>query len=195
MEYKILKLSELNEEAVHKAVEICVDGFYDIFSVFSKDKNILVELFKDSFDYDMTYVCLCNNEAVGFLGIANSVKRAANKMRETTFEKLFGKKGKMMFKFSTPGLLKPRLKFDNVIEIDYLATASHFKGKGVATHLLEFVFNNFNYEYCELVVFSKNPNAIRLYEKVGFKQINVVIDLIPMFMGLGKKIIMKRKIK
>ena len=92
MDHKILKLSELNEVQVRQATAICVDGLYNIFSIISKDKNLLTELFMDSFDYDMCYACIYNGEAVGFIGLGNSSKRAAANMKLETFERLFGKR-------------------------------------------------------------------------------------------------------
>jgi ribosomal protein S18 acetylase RimI-like enzyme len=196
MNYTVNKLSELNNRQIDQATAILVEGLFDIFSIISKDKNILRELFKDSFDYDMNYAYLHNGEVVGFLGLGNSSKRAAGNMKQETFEKLFGKrKSKMMYKGVSSGFCPLKVKSEKEVEIEFLAIAPQIRGKGVGTHLIHYVCNNFDYETCVLSVFSKNLNAVRLYERLGFKQVKVKIEWVNWLRGIGKTIIMRLHIK
>ena len=196
MEYTICKLSELTEEQVDQATGICVDGLYNIFSIISKDKNVLKELFKDSFDYDMNYACLHNEDAVGFLGIGDASKRAIGKMKQETFERLFDKRrAGMMHKALSSAFIKPKVKSDKEVEIEFLAVASHFRGNGVGTRLIHYVCNNLPYESCVLDVYSKNPDAKRLYERLGFKQVKIKSDWMLRLRGIGKTITMRLAVK
>ena len=130
MEYKIFKLSELNEIQVKQATAVCVDGLYNIFSIITKDKNILTELFMESLDYDRCYVCLYDGEVAGFMGLGNSSKRAAGNMKIETFERLFGKfKAKNIFPGVSKGMAVPKVKSENEVEIDYFATVPHLRSK------------------------------------------------------------------
>ena len=197
MEHKIFKLSELNEVQVRQATAICVEGLYNIFSIISKDKNLLTELFMDSFDYDMCYAYLCDGEAVGFIGLGNSSKRAAANMKLETFERLLGKRmAKNIFAGVSNGMAVPKVKSENEIEIDYLATAPHFRGKGIGKQLILYVFDNLHYESCTLEVYSKNLKAIKFYERLGFKQDSVKSEwILRLLRGTGKTITMKLNIK
>ena len=196
MDYKISKLSELNEIQVRQATAICVEGLYDIFSMISKDKNLLTELFMESFDYDMCYACLHDGEAVGFIGLGNSSKRAAGNMKLETFEKLFDKrKAKYMFPGIYAGMGKPKVKSDKELEVDFLATSPALRSKGIGKLLMVFVCENLGYETCVLDVYSKNIKAIKFYERLGFKQYSVKSEwMIRLFRGIGKTITMKLNI-
>ena len=197
MEYKILKLSELNEVQVRQATAICVEGLYNIFSMISKDKELLTELFMDSFDYDMCYSYLYDEEAVGFIGLGNSLKRAVANMKLETFERLFDKrKAKYMFPSISEGMAVPRVKSEREVEIDYFATIPHLRGKGIGKQLILYIFDNLHYESCTLDVYSKNLKAIKLYERLGFKQISAKSEWwLRLLRGTGKTITMKLNIK
>jgi len=193
MDIKICKLSELSEELVDQSVAILVDGLYDGgFSAISKDKNILKELFKDSLVYDMNYACLCDGEVAGYLGVGNSSTRPAGNMKRETFERLFGKlRGGMMYKPVSKGFCEPFVESDEEIEIGFLVTNPRFRGRGIATQLIRYVCENFDYKYCVLDVLSKNTNAKRLYEKLGFKQVKVKSDWLLRLHGIGNAITMR----
>jgi ribosomal protein S18 acetylase RimI-like enzyme len=196
VKYKICKLSELSEELIDQSAAICVEGLYNIFSIISKDKNVLKELFKESFDNGMNYACLHENEVVGFLGLGDSSKRAAGNMKRETFEKLFGKrKSNMMYKGVSSGFVKPKLKSEKEVEIEFLITAEHFRGKGVGTLLIRYICDNFHYESCVLDVYSKNPNAKRLYERLGFKQVKITTNWMLWLRGIGRTITMKLNLR
>ena len=196
MDYSICKLSELNVKQVDQAAAICVEGLYNIFSIISKDKNLLKELFKDSFDYDMNYACLHNGNAVGFLGIGDTSKRAAGNMKKITFERLFDKrKPNMMYKAISASFTKPKVKSNKEVEIEFLSTHPDLRGKGIGTQLIRYVCDNLSYEFCVLDVYSKNPNAKRLYERLGFKQVKVKSDWMLRVRGIGKTITMRLDVR
>jgi ribosomal protein S18 acetylase RimI-like enzyme len=195
MNFTIKKISELNNEQIDQAIAILVEGLYNIFSIISKDKNILKELFKNSLVDDMNYACLHNDEVAGFMGLSDSQKRASGNMTVEIFEKAFQKRNNLMYKTMTSAFIKPKVKSDTEVEIEFLATAPHFRGKGVATQLIQYISNNLSYTSCVLDVYSKNPNAIRLYEKLGFKQVNIKSDWMLRLRGIGKTITMRLNFK
>ena len=196
MEYTICKLSELNEEQLHQAATICVEGLYNAFSLISKDKNILVGIFKDSFDKDMNYACLHESKAVGFIGVANSSKRAAGAMKPEIFERFFEKnKAKMMAKPIVTAFTKPKLQSEKEMEIEFLAVSPDYQGKGIGTLLIQYVFESLPYVTCQIEVFSKNPGAKRLYERLGFEQVSIRTDLWLWLRGIGKVITLRQDIR
>jgi len=196
MEYKVCKLSELSEKQIDCAASICTEGLYNILSVISKDKVVLKELFKESFDNEMNYACLYNDEVIGFMGLSDSSARAAGKMKQESFERLFGaRKAKMMYKAISSAFTKLKTYSGNAVEIEFLAAASHFRGKGVGTQLIHYLCSNLPYESCVLDVYSKNPDAKRFYERLGFKVIKVKSDWTLRLRGIGKTITMQLDVK
>jgi len=193
MNYKILKLAELNEKHINQAITLFVEGFYNMFKGVSKDKSILHELFKDSFDCQMVYIYLQDDCVAGFLGLGNSQKRAVTLKKETC-QRLFGKlKGTMIYK--QMGSILEKITVENEGYIDYITIDTQFRGMGIGTRLLQYICDNLQYEYYTLNVVSKNVNAIKMYEKFGFKQIKISINLMFMLNGLGKDVTMRLEVK
>ena len=188
---EIKKLSELDEKQVDQSVSIFIEGFYDIMSSISKDKEKLHRLFKHSFDYDMTYAYLQDGEAVGFLGLGNYQKRPVKLDQEIFMEILSGFAGKVSYKAMSDAMEKPNVSSPEEVYIDYIATNPELRGKGIGTKLIEFIRETLGYKIIELEVFSNNPRAKQLYEREGFKVFKVKKDLIMMIQGKGKRILMR----
>lgn len=186
----ILKLSELSHEYKEKAVCLFVDCFYDMYSSITKEKDILEKLFLSAFDFSLVYVAINNDKVVGFMGVAN------NKSRTMHFDKikcieLFGRiKGYIVFKQLGFLLEKPNVKMDKDLCIDYLATDRDFRGKGIATQLIDYAGKELGYETCYIEVLSNNTTAIRLYEHTGFIEYKRIH--IPRFGSVSK---MKKQLK
>ena len=55
--------------------------------------------------------------------------------------------------------------------IEYVGTASEFRGRGVASHIMQYIFDNTPYsEYIIEEVADTNIPAINLYKKIGFEE-------------------------
>ena len=54
------------------------------------------------------------------------------------------------------------------LEIDYIYVKEEERGKGIATKLLQYLFEHYNYS-CTLEVRCDNVIAIKLYQKLGFQ--------------------------
>ena len=194
-EYEIKKLSQLNHSQVQQAVTIFIDGFYYIYAkTVSKDKMLLKELFIDALDYDMVYVCLYKERAVGFLGLGNCHKRCITLSKETC-KRLFGNfKGAMIY-MQMGGILHEITVHDiNEGYIDYLTTDDNYRGKGIATQLIKYVCDILPYESYTLDVLSKNTTAKRLYEHLGFVQTHIKKNPMVMLGGFGYQIVMKLEV-
>lgn len=59
------------------------------------------------------------------------------------------------------------------IDIYTIAIDENFKRHGIATKLIDYVKENYNYETITLEVRSKNDSAIKLYKKNNFEVINI----------------------
>lgn len=59
------------------------------------------------------------------------------------------------------------------IDIYTIAVDVNFKRHGIATKLIDYVKENYNYETITLEVRSKNETAIKMYKKNNFEVINI----------------------
>ena len=188
---EIKKLSELDEKQIDQVISVFVEGFYNVFSSISKDKEKLHKLFKYSFDYNRAYAYLHNGEAVGVLGLSDYQARPLKLSEEVFAEIMRGFAGKVAYKqickvLETPHTMKPQEIF-----IDYIATNPMCRSKGIGTQLIEFIHNTLGYKHIELEVFSKNPRAKELYERLGFNSISVKRDFMTILKGYGNRIFMR----
>jgi ribosomal protein S18 acetylase RimI-like enzyme len=187
----IKKLSELDENQVNQAIDVFVEGFYNVFSGITKDKEKMRRIFKHSFDYNMTYACLQDGEAVGFLGLADYQGRALKLNKEIFLEEIEGFQGKVTFASVNAAMAKLTIVKPNEAYIDFIATSPNHRSTGIGKRFIEFVRDSLGYKNIELEVFSKNPRAKQFYEREGFKAIKVKISIITALQGFGKRIVMR----
>lgn len=191
---EIKKLSELEEKQLHQSISVFVEGFYNVFSTISKDKEKLHKLFLNSFDYDMTYAFLQDGEAVGFLGLADYKKRPLKVNKKIFMEIIGGLAGKLSYMGVSTALEKLNTVNPQDIYIDYIATDPNHRSKGIGAKLLNYVSDTLGYKNIELEVFSKNPRAKQFYEREGFKVINEKKDFMMKLQGFGNRIILRKEI-
>jgi len=192
---EIKKLSELDEEQVNQSFNVFVEGFSNVFSSITKDKDKLHRLFKNSFEYEMTYAYLLDGEAVGFMGLANCEKRPMKLNKEIFLETISGFAGKVVFATMNAAFEKLNPVGPGEIYIDYIATSPEHRSKGIGTKLIEYVRDTLGYKHIELEVFSKNPRAKGFYERAGFKVIKIKKDFMMTLQGFGRRIVMRLDIE
>lgn len=195
MEYDVKKLAELTEAQKSQAMDIFVEGFYNIFSVaVSKDKTVLHKLMSTSFDPEMVYIGLQEELPVGFFAIGNSQKRPV-KINLETCKTLFGeRKGAMLCKQMGAMLEKVNVNQPDEAYIDYVATSPAHRGKGVAGAMFRYLFAHLQYRVYTLEVLSKNLNAKRLYEGLGFVKVKTGFNIMTMLFRLGRPIFMRKNL-
>jgi ribosomal protein S18 acetylase RimI-like enzyme len=139
----------------------------------------------------MTYAYLQDGEAVGFLGIANYQKRSIKINKDVLIELMGSFGGKMAYKPMSAALEKLNTNSPDEVYIDYIAASPEHRSKGIGTKLIEYVRDNLGYKYLMLEVFTKNPRAKELYERLGFKTVKVSTHLIVLIQGFGRLITMR----
>ncbi|WP_291563505.1 MULTISPECIES: GNAT family N-acetyltransferase [unclassified Clostridium] len=194
VDLQVYCLSDLHETKKRETVELFVDGFRNIF-LFTENKFELIELFLPSLDTSMIYVCCYKEKIVGVIGIGTNKKRVFC-FDIQVCQKIFGKiRGMMIYKQLKMIAETPAVKNDSDLYIDYLTTDTDMRGKGIATKLLDFACQLPEYDECYLEVLSKNTNAKRLYEKLGFKVYKKSFNFFTVIQGFGYPIKMKKRIK
>lgn len=76
-----------------------------------------------------------------------------------------------------PDEIRRNFRMDTSVYISELMIAEHFQRKGLGLKLLNFFFENIdNKQYTDVFirVWDKNIPALRLYQKVGFKELMII---------------------
>lgn len=190
-EITISKLSELNDDHKESAMELFLDGFGHLFSSLTKDREILKDLFTRPMDFSAVSVALYENNIVGFIAVANNKKRPMN-LDVGQFKKLFGNfRGALIYKSMSAGFEKPAVSGDRDLYIDFLVTDKNYRGKGIATKLIDAVCDTLEYDECYIEVLSKNSGAKKLYEYLGFVVCKKTYSLFTILSGWGYPIKLK----
>lgn len=187
----IVPAESLNEVQKVELVNIFVDSFAYMFA-FTNKREDLVDLFSVSLDYSMMYACLADDKVLGLLGLGTNKKRTVV-VDVTTYRSIFGdKSGKMIARIMKMMCGKPVVKLDTDLYIDFLAVGKNLRGQGIGTLLLDFTFAMPEYKDSYLDVLSKNTEAKKLYERLGY-HVHKKNYLTVFFLGDGSYLIkMKR---
>jgi len=188
---EIKKLSELNDIQINQAISVFVEGFYNKFSRICKDKAKFHKIFKYSFDFNMTYAYLLDGESIGFMGLADCNKRPIKVNKEIYMEETGGIAARASYKALSVNFEKLNVFDPKEIFIDFIATDPAHRSKGVGTKLIKYVHDTLGCKHIGLEVFSKNPRAQMLYERIGFKVVDVKNNLMLIVQGFGKRVIMR----
>jgi len=195
MEYDIRPLSALTDAQASQAFDMFAEGFYFIFSPLSRSKARLRELFLASFDREMAWVCLDEGRPVGFMAYGTHERQPVNMRREVCLRVLRRFKGTLVYRFAAPILARPHVEDAGVGYLDYLTTDPAYRGRGIGTAMFRYACETLPYERYTFEVLSKNENAIRLYKKLGMRQVKIKRDPIASLVGHGSPIIMEFEAK
>ena len=170
MEY--MKASELAFDPRSQMGKIFADGFYEHgLKHFSKDKAKLAKALSHIFVLDSFFVAVEGEEIMAFVGCTAKKPPPVKLDKKTLIRELGIIRGrianwglnKFMVNHVYPFELSPQTG-----SIEFVATASEYRGKGAAFGLLSHVMEISPYSEFVLEVIDTNDPAIRLYEKLGY---------------------------
>lgn len=170
--FKIVKADETDLDVRAQMGNIFADGFTQWLGYFSKDKNVIAKAFSHMFVLEQFYVAVTDDEVAGVAactdGENHSVKLNAKELRKHLG--LF--KGSMAGIFLKKEFEAPYVDFPpNTGSIEFIGTASKFRGQGAASQLIGYIIENTPYEdYVIDEVADTNIPAMKLYEKMGFEE-------------------------
>lgn len=170
--FKIVKADETDLDVRAQMGNIFADGFTQWLGYFSKDKNVIAKAFSHMFVLEQFYVAVTDDEVAGVAactdGGSQSVKLNAKELRKHLG--LF--KGSMAGIFLKKEFEAPYVDFPpNTGSIEFVGTASKFRGQGAASQLIRYIIENTPYEdYVIDEVADTNIQAMKLYEKMGFEE-------------------------
>lgn len=148
------------------------EGFTQWLGFFSKDQTKIAEAFAHMFVLDQYYIAIAGGEVAG-MAACTDCKTLSVRLNKRELRKHFGHyKGFLagIFlkkEFENP-FIDPPL---NTGSIEFVGTASKFRGQGIAAKILENIFENTSFmEYIIEEVADTNIPAMRLYQKMGFAE-------------------------
>lgn len=173
--FKVVRADKADFSDVREQIaEIFADGFTQWLEYFSKDKNIIAKAFAHMFVLDQFYVAVSDNKIAG-MAACTDCKTLSVKLNKKELRKYLG-----FFKGSIAAIVLKK-EFERPFKnpspetgsIEYVGTASEFRGKGVASQIIRHIIEHTPYrQYLIEEVADTNTPAINLYKKLGFVEYN-----------------------
>lgn len=189
MNGNIVNLDTLSEEKKTEAVKVFTESFKNTLKFATQEEAL--KLFLLSFDFNMMYVYLNDDEVLGVLGVSTLKKRVYD-FKEDVCKQIFKRKGKLIYRQLRMSTDTIPITNDEQIYVELVATNEKHRNKGIAGKLLDYVCEMEGYEECHLEVLSKNKNAHELYKKLGFKEYKKSFNFFTFIQRLGSPIFMKK---
>jgi len=170
---EFLKATELSFDPRQQMGTIFAEGFYSHgLKAISKDKNKLADALAHSFTLDKFYIAAENDVILGFAACTNG-KAPIKLDKRVLIQKLGFIAGRIAFWALNKFMVNHAYPFeisDTTGVIEFVATASEHRGKGVAGKLIAHIMEvNQKKDYI-LEVADSNAPAIRVYERLKFTE-------------------------
>ena len=174
---------------------VFIEGFYSWVSYFHKDKVKLKATFVHAFILPNFYVSMVDDEVAAMVACTQGYSpiQLDRKVFSKTLGLIRGNIAYFMLKRhmvrnSYPFTLSPKTG-----SIEFVATAPNHRQKGIAHDLILHTMQNNPYDAYVLEVAGNNTNALKLYEKLGFKEIKRIKA--PRNSGVGSFLYMRREME
>ena len=162
---KMIRANELGNDAKIKISEIFVDGFYKWLKYFSKNKKKLAEAFRHMFHLDVFYVAVIDGEIAGIAACTDG-KNPPIHLDRKELQKHLGVIRGIITHFVLKRELEERSYPFEITEgmgmIEFVATATNHRGKGVATAIIQEIIRSTPCTEYALEVADTNTVAIQL---------------------------------
>jgi len=172
MEY--LKATNLTFDPRMQISALVVDAYYDLIEHFKKDIMKITKALAASLLLEYFYVAVENGEVAAIVACKEN-KPPPVKLDKKVFVKYLGLiMGNIAYPVINKHMMEHRYPFElpaRTGSIEIVATAAKYRGRGIAQDLAEHVMNALPYEDYVLEVVDTNASAIRLYQKMGFREI------------------------
>jgi ribosomal protein S18 acetylase RimI-like enzyme len=192
MEIKLAK--DLNNNIRGKISELFVESFGKDLKIISRDTNKLENAFSHMFVLDYFYVGIIDNEIAGMMACVDKEHYCANHDRKTLIKYLGLIKGlfaNMIFTKYFNKYPKYPVEIDEKTgSIEFVATSRKYRKKGIASSIMKYIFSLGAYEKYILEVADTNEQALKLYEKLGYREVHRIKQKYAKRMGINYLIYM-----
>lgn len=168
----IVKANKTDLDVRKQIAEIFAEGFTQWLGFFSKDKKIISKAFAHMFILDQFYVAIVNGQVAGVTACTDGKTFSVRLNTKELIKHLGFIKGSLAGIFLKKEFEAPYESFPpNAGSIEFVGTAQKFRGQGIASQIIGHIIENTPYnDYLIEEVADTNIPAMRLYEKLGFKE-------------------------
>jgi ribosomal protein S18 acetylase RimI-like enzyme len=170
---KIMLAEEYGIEAKTQLSKIFVDAFYQWLQFFSKDKEKLIKAFSHIFNLHVIYVAVIDGKIAGMIACNDGKEFTVSFNKKELKNHLGFFMGSITYIVLRKQFNKTPYPFqitEGMGAVEFVATSADHRGKGVATSIMKYIFDNTSFKEYVLEVADTNTNAVRLYEKLGYKE-------------------------
>lgn len=172
---KVICAGEVSSNHIRNEISsIFVDGFYKWIKFFSKDKEVLKKAFAHMFNLDAFYIAIIDERVAGFASISNDRVKNISLNRKQLQQHLGFFMGFFAYKVLRKEFEDKKYPFtitSDMQSIEFVATSSNYQRCGVASKIIQYIFENDSHTSFVLEVADTNSKAVALYKKLGFKEI------------------------
>lgn len=166
-----IKQSSTFENSRIYLADIFVEGFYIWLKYFSKNKTKLKKAFAHIFVLEHFYVAFKDGNSAGMAAVSdgNTLVVKLNKKELTKhLGFIIGRIAFYVLKKEFEVLGKQGLP--RFPEVSFVSVLEKYRRQGIAEELINYVISHTTYEKYILEVADNNTPAVKLYEKLGFKE-------------------------
>lgn len=172
---KVICAGEVSSNHIRNEISsIFVDGFYEWIKFFSKDKDVLKKAFTHMFNLDAFYIAIIDEQVAGFASICNDRIKNISLNRKQLQKHLGFFMGFFAYKVLRKEFEDKKYPFTTTSDmqpIEFVATSSNHQRCGVASKIIQYIFEHDPHTSFILEVADTNSKAVALYKKLGFKEI------------------------
>lgn len=184
------------EEFHHQAAIICCEGFFSQIEWLFGSKQKAITVLENSFDGELGLTAQMQGQLVGFVGLKYENRPFLQFKRSHCIRELGLLRGLLAFLLlNNTFITKP---FPHEMCIDVLVVDASMRGKGIGSLLMQAAFEIAQQNQCTAVVLyvaNTNPDAHRLYERLGFTLVRTIkFRYLPKWIGSGFTIMRKELI-
>ena len=167
--------ADLLERNIHPEISaLFIDSFRQYLNFLIKDTPKLIAAFSHMMLPDCFYVALINGEIAGIAACTDGKTCPIRPNKRDMCRHLGKIKGTVAFirlkrkleNHTVPFSLKKTTGF-----VEFVATAERFRGQGVASSIIRYIFKATAFQEYILAAENTNIAAIRLYVKLGFQEL------------------------
>ncbi|WP_235836351.1 GNAT family N-acetyltransferase [Enterococcus timonensis] len=181
-------MNEVRSDVSFKVSKIFVEGFYQWLKFFSKDQKKLTKTFAHIFNPDVFYVAMIDEKVAGFAACARPENPSVHLVQKEFRQHLGFWKGTLAYRILKKEFEDKPYPFsipENMGMIEFVATDAEFFGQGVATRIIQHIQQTTPFKEYALEVADTNLPAVKLYEKLGFREFQRVPEKHPKQSGLN----------
>jgi ribosomal protein S18 acetylase RimI-like enzyme len=184
------------EELHHQAAIICCEGFFSQIEWLFGSKQKAITILEHSFDTELGLTAQIQGQLVGFVGFKYENRPFLQFERSHCIRELGLLRGLLAFLLlNNISAAKP---LPDEMCIAVLVVDISMRGKGIGSLLMQAAFEIAQQNQCSAVVLdvaNTNPDARRLYERLGFELVRTIeFRYLPKWISSGATIMRKQLI-